>query len=541
MRSFISPLPFLPMLLAPVAILLGIFLSPYPETFVGFFLGSYVRNARSLLKILFSTSEYFDVSNVHPQLHVLDYVLGPDRLGQGGGKGDEADEDKRKSRRYGGGFGIFTDNEGRQMLGQRQGQRQGDDNSANKTRTGGPRRPVPQGDLQGVIDAIDEFAWSGNMLISVGNTKGRVLRNAVREKVREKIMQDFAMSKSKEEKAASSISTEDEAHQETSTTSGTKEVVKIRIMEFGTFLGYGTMQMISGVREALLALLDEDKMRSDKNLNVSILLESVDPSPLSHAASTALLHRAGVLGDNLPCLPADEEGPDSYHVSVSGRGASAASINAKISSCTLTVRLRKEFSTDILLQEGRTRRETMKRKNYIVHGVGSIDILFLDHVKELYLSDLRDAALFSGAGLLAPGAVVIADNILKPGAPDYKKWVLEYTMNNVEVAYDPDTRHQEVLSRTPIENDVLNSKIMNQTKSSAPTSLARKIEEIRHRESFCFAFESTEVHRLHVEYWPNFADEIMVSKLQKNFHLDMWIYPYDDRCKDYHPDFNPAY
>jgi len=50
-----------------------------------------------------------------------------------------------------------------------------------------------------------------------------------------------------------------------------------------------------------------------------------------------------------------------------------------------------------------------------------IDLLFIDHVKELYLADLK---LAIDLGVLAPGAMVVADNVLTPGAPDYKEWIL---------------------------------------------------------------------------------------------------------------------
>ena len=47
-------------------------------------------------------------------------------------------------------------------------------------------------------------------------------------------------------------------------------------------------------------------------------------------------------------------------------------------------------------------------------GFPSIDVLFLDHEKGLYLSDLK---LFEEAGLLSSGSVVVADNILSFNSP----------------------------------------------------------------------------------------------------------------------------
>jgi catechol O-methyltransferase len=58
---------------------------------------------------------------------------------------------------------------------------------------------------------------------------------------------------------------------------------------------------------------------------------------------------------------------------------------------------------------------TLRREHNFVPG--SLDLVFLDHDKNAYLSDLE---LIVDAGWLHPGAVVVADNILVPGAPAYR-------------------------------------------------------------------------------------------------------------------------
>jgi len=50
-------------------------------------------------------------------------------------------------------------------------------------------------------------------------------------------------------------------------------------------------------------------------------------------------------------------------------------------------------------------------------GPGSVDLVFIDHEKSVYLSDLE---LIVGQGWLRPGAVVVADNVRFPGAPEYR-------------------------------------------------------------------------------------------------------------------------
>lgn len=49
-----------------------------------------------------------------------------------------------------------------------------------------------------------------------------------------------------------------------------------------------------------------------------------------------------------------------------------------------------------------------------------VDFVFLDHVELLYKQDLQ---YLMSSGLLTKGAVVVADNVLYPGAPDYRAYV----------------------------------------------------------------------------------------------------------------------
>jgi catechol O-methyltransferase len=57
--------------------------------------------------------------------------------------------------------------------------------------------------------------------------------------------------------------------------------------------------------------------------------------------------------------------------------------------------------------------------------VGGIDLVVLDHWKKYYLRDLK--ALIEHGGL-HPGSVVVADNIILPGVPDYA----EFIRNNLD-------------------------------------------------------------------------------------------------------------
>jgi catechol O-methyltransferase len=49
-----------------------------------------------------------------------------------------------------------------------------------------------------------------------------------------------------------------------------------------------------------------------------------------------------------------------------------------------------------------------------------IDLMFLDHLKSLYVTDLK---LCEELKLIRPGSVLAADNVVKPGNPPYLKYV----------------------------------------------------------------------------------------------------------------------
>lgn len=59
-----------------------------------------------------------------------------------------------------------------------------------------------------------------------------------------------------------------------------------------------------------------------------------------------------------------------------------------------------------------------------------IDFMLLDHVKELYLSDLQ---LALSLNLFREGSVIVADNVLVPGAPEYKAWITKQSNFRTEV------------------------------------------------------------------------------------------------------------
>ncbi|XP_063820808.1 catechol O-methyltransferase-like [Pseudophryne corroboree] len=57
------------------------------------------------------------------------------------------------------------------------------------------------------------------------------------------------------------------------------------------------------------------------------------------------------------------------------------------------------------------------------HGLQHVDFVFIDHFGNRYTADTK---LLESCGLLKKGSVLIADNVLYPGAPDF----LEYVRNS---------------------------------------------------------------------------------------------------------------
>ncbi|RYP13329.1 hypothetical protein DL765_006919 [Monosporascus sp. GIB2] len=73
-----------------------------------------------------------------------------------------------------------------------------------------------------------------------------------------------------------------------------------------------------------------------------------------------------------------------------------------------------------------------------------IDMAFIDHCKEAYLPDLW---LLEDLGVLVPGkSVIVADNMIYPGNPEYMEWVRASPEQKREIVKKPSS---EVGSRTP--------------------------------------------------------------------------------------------
>lgn len=56
----------------------------------------------------------------------------------------------------------------------------------------------------------------------------------------------------------------------------------------------------------------------------------------------------------------------------------------------------------------------------ITYGYFPANFVFIDHQKSMYVPDLR---MLESLALVAPGTIIVADNIFFPGAPEYPKYV----------------------------------------------------------------------------------------------------------------------
>lgn len=63
-----------------------------------------------------------------------------------------------------------------------------------------------------------------------------------------------------------------------------------------------------------------------------------------------------------------------------------------------------------------TSTETLPKLRDIIDGLKTVDLFFIDHVKSAYLADMKT---IEQLGYLTSGSVVVADNVIFPGAPDY--------------------------------------------------------------------------------------------------------------------------
>ena len=84
---------------------------------------------------------------------------------------------------------------------------------------------------------------------------------------------------------------------------------------------------------------------------------------------------------------------------------------------------------------------------------GGFDLVFLDHDKDFYVSDLERLI---EAGLLQPGGVVVADNVGFPGAPEYLSFMRDQEGKRFRtVEHETHVEYQSLLKDRVLESTLL--------------------------------------------------------------------------------------
>ncbi|KAK3276545.1 hypothetical protein CYMTET_15384 [Cymbomonas tetramitiformis] len=77
------------------------------------------------------------------------------------------------------------------------------------------------------------------------------------------------------------------------------------------------------------------------------------------------------------------------------------------------------FGDQVTLLKGRLAKDALPDVSKILNG-SSADFVFLDHFKDCYLPDLK---AMEQLGIVGKGSVIVADNVLYPGAPGFLEYV----------------------------------------------------------------------------------------------------------------------
>ncbi|CAF3902630.1 unnamed protein product [Rotaria sp. Silwood1] len=168
-----------------------------------------------------------------------------------------------------------------------------------------------QGDIQNIIDTIDQYGWTKQWLMNIGDRKGKILDQAIQKR------------KPK------------------------------TILELGTFLGYSSLRIISQLPDNVLFITIEADLQSVEIARI-------------------IFEYAGV---------------------------------------TNRINIINDYTHNVI---------PYLSKNF---NINSFDFIFIDHFKDVYL---RDFKMLEDVGLIKSGTMIVADNVIKPGTPDY----LEYVRNN---------------------------------------------------------------------------------------------------------------
>jgi catechol O-methyltransferase len=184
-----------------------------------------------------------------------------------------------------------------------------------------------KGNIQNIIDTIDEYGWTKQWLMNIGDRKGKILDQAIQTRQPKTVL----------------------------------ELGKICLIInnnpvcflLGTFLGYSSLRIVAQLAtDALFITIEADTQSAD--------------------IARSIHEYAGV---------------------------------------TDRIKIINDYTENVIPHLNKT------------FNIDSFDLIFIDHFKDIYL---RDFKMLEDVGLIKSGTMIVADNVIKPGAPDY----LEYVRNN---------------------------------------------------------------------------------------------------------------
>lgn len=107
---------------------------------------------------------------------------------------------------------------------------------------------------------------------------------------------------------------------------------------------------------------------------------------------------------------ASQLGPDAKLISVDPSTSANAIARQLVELAGLTSKV------EFLVQTSTDAIPTIKTR----FGIDHLDLVFIDHIKDMYLTDLK---LMETSGVIGSGTVLVADNVIFPGSPDYLEYV----------------------------------------------------------------------------------------------------------------------
>ncbi|KAM6386377.1 transmembrane O-methyltransferase homolog [Alca torda] len=168
-----------------------------------------------------------------------------------------------------------------------------------------------------------------------------------------------------------------------------EERAPLRVLELGTYCGYGTVLLARGLPPGARLYTVEGDPRHAAVAEKVIRLAGFDEQTVSNVPGVGKTQLC-------PPLPGRR-----------GVGGPCPGGTIKHLRCSVQVELIVGPSEEVIPR--------LREK----HGLMKVDFVFMDHWKRCYLRDLQ---LLESHQLLAEGATVLADNVLFPGAPHFLQY-----------------------------------------------------------------------------------------------------------------------